>query len=413
MPGVLTGMRVVEGSAFVAVPLAGMTLAQMGAEVIRFDRIGGGLDAGRWPLAPSGDSLFWAGMNKGKKSIAVDMKSPEGRELITRIITAPGEDAGLFLTNLRVRGWMDYETLVQHRPDLVMVTLMGDRHGRPQVDYTVNPALGIPDITGPEGHADPVANALPAWDLIAGNMVVSALLAAERHRLRTGTGQDVELSLKDVAAAAIGHLGMIGDAVVNAAPRGKSGNALYGAYGEDFVCSDGRRVMVIGLTDRQWNGLVKVTGTSAEMDALSAKTGLDLSDEGNRWKLRAAITVVLTPWFAARSSGQVAEVLDGSGVTWSPFRSVKEAVADDPDLGPDNPIFEILNQPGLGRFAVPGSPIHFSAHERASPVPAPVLGAQTEEILGDVAGLDDTEIARLFDRGIVQAPSRPAPREVA
>jgi len=115
--GILTGMRVVEGSAFVAVPLAGMTLAQMGADVIRFDRIGGGLDAKRWPLAPSGRSLFWAGLNKGKRSIAVDMRSPEGRELITQIITAPGEDAGLFLTNLRVQGWMDYETLVQHRRD--------------------------------------------------------------------------------------------------------------------------------------------------------------------------------------------------------------------------------------------------------------------------------------------------------
>ena len=184
----LAGMRVVEGSAFVAVPLAGMTLAQMGADVIRFDRLEGGLDAGRWPLAPSGQSLFWAGMNKGKRSVAVDMKRPEGRELVTRIVTAPGPDAGLFLTNLRVRGWMDYASLSAHREDLVMVTLTGDRHGRPQVDYTVNPSLGIPAITGPEGTQDPVANALPAWDLIAGHMCVSALLAAERHRLRTGKG---------------------------------------------------------------------------------------------------------------------------------------------------------------------------------------------------------------------------------
>ncbi len=193
---VLKGMRVVEGSAFVAVPLAGMTLAQMGAEVIRFDRLGGGLDAGRWPLAPNGESLFWAGMNKGKKSVAVDMKSPEGRELITRIITAPGDDAGLFLTNLRVRGWMDYDTLCKDRDDLIMVTLTGDRHGRPQVDYTVNPALGIPHLTGPADSDAPVAHALPAWDLIAGNMCVSALLAAERHRLRGHGGQEVEIALQ-------------------------------------------------------------------------------------------------------------------------------------------------------------------------------------------------------------------------
>ncbi|MGV8954083.1 MAG: CoA transferase, partial [Cypionkella sp.] len=235
MTGILSGMRVVEGSAFVAVPLAGMTLAQMGADVIRFDRIGGGLDAKRWPLAPNGQSHFWAGMNKGKRSIAVDMQSDRGRALVTQIITAPGPDAGLFMTNLKVRGWMDHETLSQHRKDLIMVSLSGDRHGRPAVDYTVNPALGFPAITGPEGSTDPVAHALPAWDCIAGQMLVSALLVAERNRLRTGSGQNVELALKDVAAAMLGNLGIIGDIATGGAKRQKSGNALYGAYGQDFI----------------------------------------------------------------------------------------------------------------------------------------------------------------------------------
>ena len=410
---ILSGMRVVEGSAFVAVPLAGMTLAQMGAEVIRFDRIGGGLDAGRWPLAPSGQSLFWAGMNKGKKSVAVDMKSPEGRELITRIITAPGPDAGLFLTNLRVRGWMDHDTLRQHREDLVMVTLTGDRHGRPQVDYTVNPALGIPDITGPEGHPDPVANALPAWDLIAGNMCVTALLAAERQRLRHGGGQEVEIALKDVAAATLGHLGMIGDAAVNDGERGKSGNALYGAYGQDFVCADGRRVMVIGLTHRQWRGLVTTTGLTEDIAALERRLGVPLSDEGNRWRHRAAITQVFAPWFAARRVDEFRETFNAAGLTWSEFRTTRQALAEDPDLGPDNPMFTELDQPGLGRFAVPRHPARFSAADWAPARPAPALGAHTEEVLADVAGLSGAEIARLFDDGIVQSPDYASPRSAA
>lgn len=402
---VLNGMRVVEGSAFVAVPLAGMTLAQMGAEVIRFDRIGGGLDAGRWPLAPTGQSLFWAGMNKGKKSVAVDMKHPEGRELITRIITAPGPDAGLFLTNLRVRGWMDHESLSQHRKDLCMVTLTGDRHGRPQVDYTVNPALGIPAMTGPEAHAGPVAHALPAWDLIAGNLCVSALLAAERHRLRGGGGQEAEIALKDVAAAAIGHLGLIGDAVVNERDRGKSGNALYGAYGQDFLCADGQRVMVIGLTDRQWRGIITVTETETAMAEIENRTGRSLSLEGNRWASRAEITAVLEPWFASRPLSEIGPVFDKAGLTWSVFRTVREAVAQDPDLSPDNPMFEMLDQPGLGRFPVPAHPAAFSASPRASAQPAPVLGAHTEEVLADVAGLASGEIGKLFDRGIISAPA--------
>lgn len=408
MSGILKGMRVVEGSAFVAVPLAGMTLAQMGAEVIRFDRIGGGLDAGRWPLAPSGQSLFWAGLNKGKKSIAVDMSRPEGRELVTRIVTAPGEDAGLFLTNLRVRGWMDYDTLRQHRDDLIMVTLMGDRHGRPQVDYTVNPSLGIPAMTGPEDWPFPVAHAMPAWDLAAGHLVVSSLLAAERTRLRTGHGQEVELSLKDVAAATIGHLGMIGDAVVNAQDRPKAGNALYGAYGQDFVCACGRRVMVIGLTQRQWRNLVKATGTEADMDALAARTGRDLGDEGARWDLREEITGILRPWFAARCVSDFAGDFDAAGLTWSVFRTVREAVSEDPDLSDANPMFEMLDQPGLGQFPVPGHPAVFSGHARKAPSPAPALGADTEAVLGDVMGLCEAEIARLFDTGVVHGPGQGA-----
>lgn len=413
MSNILQGMRVVEGSAFVAVPLAGMTLAQMGADVIRFDRIEGGLDAGRLPRAPSGQSLFWAGLNKGKRSVAVDMKSEEGCELMTRIVTAPGEDAGLFLTNLRVRGWMDYDTLRQYREDLITVTLMGDRHGRPQVDYTVNPALGVPDITGPEGHDGPVANAVPAWDLLAGNLCVSALLAAERHRLRHGVGQEVELSLKDVAAAAMGHLGLIGDAVVNEEARAKSGNALYGAYGQDFVCADGARVMVIGLTGRQWSGLVKATGTADALAVLEARTGVSLRDEGNRWKLRHQITAILEPWFAARGVSEIGPLFDSMKLTWSTFRTIKEAVEHDRDLSVDNPMFQMLDQPGLGKFPVPGAPMTFSSGPRKPPQAAPALGQHTEEVLGDVVGMSDGEISKLFDEGIVQSPSFARPRTAA
>lgn len=402
--GILNGMRVVEGSAFVAIPLAGMTLAQMGAEVIRFDRIEGGLDAGRWPLAPGGQSLFWAGMNKGKKSVAVNLSTEAGREVVTRIITAPGPDAGLFLTNLRVRGWMDHPTLSAIRPDLVMVTLLGDRHGRPQVDYTVNPAVGFPDATGPEGSDQPVSHVLPAWDTIAGNMAVSALLAAERHRLRTGQGQEVVFSLKDAAAAMLGNLGIIGEVAVNGVDRPKAGNALYGGYGQDFPCADGRRVMVIGLTRRQWDGLVKATGTAEAMAVLERRIGESLGDEGARFRHRAAITAILAPFFAARQVADFAPAFDAAGLTWFEFRSFARAVREDPDLSPANPIFAEIEQPGLGRFPVPGSPFSFGALTREAPVRAPVLGEHTEAVLADVAGMSSGQIGRLFDQGTVAGP---------
>jgi len=401
MNNILSGLRVIESSAFVAVPMAGMTLSQMGAEVIRFDRLEGGLDARRMPYSPSGTSLFWSGMNKGKKSIAVDMKSPKGKELISNLVTAPGKDAGLFLTNLKVRGWLDYETLSKVRSDIIIVTLTGDRHGRPQVDYTVNPALGIPDITGHEGSADPVANAIPAWDMIAGNMCVSSLLAAERYRLRHGVGQDVEVALKDVAAAAIGHLGMIADATLNSDDRTKAGNALYGAYGKDFLCADGNRVMIIGLTSRQWSGIVKATDTSEQFKKLEIENNINLQDESIRWQWRHAITEIIEPWFKIRAVEDFADDFDKTGLTWSVFRSVKEALNVDPDLTEDNPLFKKILQPDAGEFLVPKHPANFSKVENSDATPAPALGEHTEEVLGDVLNLSDLEIANLFDEGVV------------
>ena len=372
--------------------------------MIRIDRLQGGLDAKRWPVAPSGKSLFWAGLNKGKKSVALDTSSPEGREIAGEIITAPGPDAGLFITNLKVKGWTDHDTLSARRGDMITVTLSGDRNGRPAVDYTVNPALGIPDITGPEGHPDPVANALPAWDMIAGQQVVSAVLGAERHRLRTQAGQAVQMSLKDVAAASIGHLGLIGEAATRQGARGKSGNALYGAYGADFVCACGGRVMVIGLTGRQWSGLLKITGTQEAMQHLAQTRRADLSQEGTRWELRHDISRILAPWFAARRIDDFAADFDRASLTWSRFRTVKDALAHDPDLSDDNPMFSVLNQPGLGRFPVPGLPATFSQAPRTAPEAAPELGAHTEEVLADVVGLSDGQIGRLFDAGTVQSP---------
>ena len=411
--GILAGMRVVESSAFVAVPLAGMTLAQMGADVIRFDLPTGGMDATRWPVAPNGQSLFWAGMNKGKRSVAIDVKTPRGKEIAQEIICAPGQDAGLFITNLATPGWTDHATLSARRPDLVSVTLRGDRHGRPAVDYTVNPAVGFPMATGPEGATDPVAHALPAWDAIAGGLVVSGLLAAERHRLRHGTGQAVDLTLKDVAVAMLGHLGIIGEHALTGQTRGRAGNSLYGAYGQDFQCADGRRVMVIGLTARQWQNLLKVTGLAEPMAALAEALGADFRDEGARWHARHAITATLAPWFAARRVADFAESFDRAGVTWSEFRSFSQAIEEDPDLSPDNPIFAEIDQPGLGRYLVPGTPMGFSGHDRETATPAPLLGQHTEAVLADVARLPDLDIAQLFDQGIVSQPGRTALRRAS
>ena len=405
MKPILEGIRVVEGSAFVAVPLGGMTLAQMGADVIRFDPVGGGLDYKRWPVTLDGKrSLFWAGLNKGKRSIAIDFRKPRGKELLTQLICAPGENAGLFVTNFPARGWLDYDTLKAHRNDLIMVNLMGRRDGGSEVDYTVNPKVGFPMMTGPRLWPRPVNHLLPAWDCIAGQMTLVGLLAAERHRRLTGEGQLVKLALKDVALAMLGNLGTIAEVLLNDVDRPKDGNYLYGAYGRDFGTLDDKRVMVVGLTPSQWSNLRKATELGEELDTLAKKLGLDFQKEGDRFRARRQISQVLEPWFRTRTLSEVRKVLDEHRVTWAEYRNVRKVIEHDPDCSEDNPMFSMVDEPGIGSYLMPGSPFDFGAAVRHPVERAPILGEHTDEILLDLLGLNEGEVGRLHDEGIVSGP---------
>jgi 2-methylfumaryl-CoA isomerase len=399
--GILSGLRVIEGSAFVAAPLGGMTLAQLGADVIRFDQIGGGLDYARWPLATGGQSLFWAGLNKGKRSIQLDLRSQEGREIAAELISAPGPDAGLLLTNFPARGWLAYENLVTRRSDLIMVALTGNPDGSSEVDYTVNPATGFPWATGPRNLAEPLNSVLPAWDVAMGTLAAVGLLAAERHRSRTGGGQLIRLSLSDVAFAMVGNLGRIAEAQLDGQDQPKDGNYLYGAFGNDFETRDERRVMVVALTTRQWRALVDATGIREACDSVAQATGYDLDSESGRFEARDLIAGLLRPWFASRDLRTIRDTFSGTGVSWGPYQTFRQLVTEDPRCSPANPMFSEVEQPGIGRYLMPGTPLQFSGLPRAEIRPAPLLGQHTDEILADVLGMSENEIGRLHDAEVV------------
>jgi 2-methylfumaryl-CoA isomerase len=399
---ILSGMRVVEGSAFVAAPLGGMTLAQGGADVIRFDQIGGGLDFGRWPLAADGQSLFWAGLNKGKRSIQLDLRSDRGRELATELAT----DAGMFLTNFPARGWLSYEALRARREDLVMVALTGNPDGTSEVDYTVNPATGFPWATGPRNVAEPLNSVLPAWDIAMGTLAAFGMLAAERHRAQTGRGQLVRLALSDVAFATVGNLGRIAEAQLGGRDQPKDGNYLYGAFGHDFETRDGRRIMVVALTARQWRALQEVTGIEEACRSIERATGCDLSTESGRFESRDLIAALLRPWFASRELATLRELLAGADVSWGPYQTFRQLVTEDPRCSTANPLFEQVDHPGVGPYLMPGSPLWFDDIERQAVAAAPALGEHTEPILADVLGLSPTEIGCLYDDAVVASAMR-------
>jgi 2-methylfumaryl-CoA isomerase len=400
MKGVLDGLRIIEGSAFVAAPLGGMTLAALGADVIRFDDIKGGLDANRWPVTADGVSLYWAGLNKGKRSIAVDLRHPEGQEIVAGLIAAPGRDAGIFSTNLPVRGWLGYEALSRRRSDLVMVTIIGAGDGSAQVDYTVNSVTGFPTITGPVGYEGPVNQVLPAWDIATGYAAATAILAAERHRSRTGQGQLVRLPLQDVALAATAALGYLGEAEINGVDRPRFGNEVFGTFARDFRTRDGRYVMICVFTPRQLSALGEAGGLGAAFTEIERQHGVDLTDEAHRWRMRKELAALIEPWIASLTAAEAAEALTRAGALWGPYKTPRELVAGDP-LVRDNPMFSRVQQPGIGEMWSAASPFEFSAAERLAAKPAPCLGQHTDEILSEVLGLPDHAIGRLRDKGVV------------
>jgi 2-methylfumaryl-CoA isomerase len=406
MQNILNGLQVVEGSAFIAAPSGGMTLAQLGADVIRFDMIGGGIDYRRWPVTDSGKSLYWHSLNKGKRSIAVDFRKPQGQEILTQLITRPGKNAGIFLTNFPAKGWLADEKLRVLREDLIYLNLVGDRHGGSALDYTVNSKVGIPFLAGfEEPNKQPINSPFPAWDVIAGQQIALGLLAADRHRLITGEGQFVRLALADVALATMGHLGYIAEAQINGSERQPMGNHIFGTFGHDFICKDGKRVMIVGVSPNQWRAIIKVTSTENEVAALQAQLKLDFSKEGDRFSAREQLKELFAPWFLGNSFEFVTAQMDEAGACWGPYQTIGELVSGDKDCSTDNPLFSIIDQPGIGNYLVPSQPLSFSALAHRSPKPAPLLGQHTEQILAEELKMASSEIASLFDDGIVAGPT--------
>ena len=402
MSGPLSGMRVIEGSAFVAAPSGGMTLAQLGAEVIRFDPIGGGLDYKRWPLTEDGLSLYWAGLNKGKKSIQVDFRSEQGQELLVELIGAPGQDSGYFLTNFPTKGWLSYENLSGKREDLIMLNIVGNHDGTTALDYTVNSAMGYPFVTGPEGYDGVINHVLPAWDIVCGQTAAMGLLAAGRHRDRTSEGQLIKLALSDVALSAVAALGHIAEAQILNSERERIGNELYGALGRDYTTADGKRVIAVAITKRQWQALCSACEMTEAMEHLADQEGLDLSEnEGDRFKAREKIHPHIHAWCQTKSFSEIQRIWDDLGVCWGPYQTFKELVENDQRVSESNPMFTTINQVGIGEYLTPGSPLNFKGIGRSAPLPAPLLGEHTTEILADILQLSDREIGQLYDNRVV------------
>nr|WP_214652417.1 CoA transferase [Novosphingobium jiangmenense] len=398
----LSGLSIVEVSSFVASPTAGLYCAQMGAEVIRIDDRRGGLDYKRYMMTREGRSLSWENLNRAKKSVALDLQTPEGRELAVELARKTGQ----VITNLPLESFMAHERIAAGRPDLVSVRIMGWHDGRQAMDFTVNAASGYPLMTGPEewdaASAPPVNQILPAWDFITGAYCAFALLAGLRHRDATGEGSELRVPLGDVAIGTAFNAGAAAEMLYRGDDRERIGNAIWGAFGRDFRSGDGKRFMVAALTPKQWKATVEAFGLTDDLAAVEAELGVSFAaSDHHRFVHRHRLFSMFQEAAEQFTYADLAARLTKAGATFERYRTMYE-MARDPDLVTNNPLFgpSPANPSGF-EYPAPRSFANIPDREAGDPQPAPYLGQNSEEVLSQRLGLSSGEIAALIDRGVV------------
>ena len=184
----------------------------------------------------------------------------------------------------------------------------------------------------------------------------------------------MSIALSVVAFVAVIALGHVSEAQINGTERERFGNDLYGAYGTTFTTADGVVVYAVGISPKQWSGLLGATNATEAVAAIEAEHGVSFRDEGERFAHREAITAAIAPWVAAHGIDEVAARFDDLGVCWGRYQTFKELVDDDPRVSIESELFRNVDQPNIGTYLTPGSPVAFDGNS-VEPTPAPRLGS--------------------------------------
>lgn len=402
MYSILNNLRVVEASSFVAAPSCAQHLASLGAQVIRIDPIGGGPDYRRYPRVQNGASLYWEGLQKNKQSIAINLRDPAGRELAAQLITASGENAGIFVTNFPRGGFLSHEKLAARRADLITIRVQGWADGKSGLDYTINAVTGYPFNTGPVDSTEPVNHVMPGWDLLTGALGAMHVLAAERHRQATGQGQEVALPLSSVAFSSLGLLGQLAEVEVLNQDRPRIGNNVFGAFGRNFVTRDGKHVMMVAITAKQWNAVLDSLQVRDAVATVEAQHGIDLAaDEGLRYEFRDAINPIVEQAVSQHDYASIQALFDEHAVCWGPYQTLEHTMQTHEELQASHEMIATLKHPSGATYRTPGNPAQYSGEQREDPRPASALGADTEQVLASVLKMTDAQIGELISNGTV------------
>ena len=383
-------------SRFLAGPFCSMLLADMGADVIKLEVPGRGDDSREFPPFMEGESLYYINLNRGKRSITVNLKRPEGVKVFKKLVKKCDVLIENFSPGTMERLGLGYEVLKKENPRLIYAAISGfgqtgPYRSRPGYDIIGQAMGGLLSITGwPD--TPPTRSGTAIGDILSSLFCCIGVLAALNVRERTGSGQLVDVALVDSVYAALENIPQ--KYFVEGKTPGRIGNRYEFIYPYDtFRARDGWVVIAIA-NDAIWERFLAATGLK--------KLGEDERFSSNMLRVdnNAALKELLEKWTSERSRDEIVALLNENRIPSCPIYDIKDA-SEDPHISKAREMVVNVYQPGLGNVRLQGNPIKMSETDPRPRGPAPSLGADSELILKEVLGLSDSEIKKLRESGAI------------
>ncbi|MFC2039336.1 CaiB/BaiF CoA transferase family protein [Chloroflexota bacterium] len=394
---VLEGIRVIDCTHFKAGPTCAQMLADMGAEVIRVERPGGGLDREMPPFTAEGQSFYLAYTCRNKKSITLNLEKQKGKELFRRLVQQTDIVIESFGPVVNKKLGLDFESLKEVKENIIVVAISGYGQSGPYAarsgfDGVAQGMSGLMWVTGfPEGK--PVRLGVSFVDTASGLHGALGALLALYYRDRTGKGQLVDIALLDVAMAFTESI--LGEYRVAGMIRPQIGNAnVLSAPYDAFEAKDGWVFIGTG-TQGQWQALCRAAGKEELIHDSRFRT----MRERTRPESRQAITEWLGAWVAQQTTAELVKRLNEAGVPCGRLNTIPE-VFSEPQVRAREMIVE-LDHPGLGLVPLLGNAIKLSETPAEIRSPAPMVGEHNEEIYASLLSLTDEQLAQLQEERVV------------
>ena len=399
--GLLAGIKVVEFTHMVMGPAAGLVLADLGADVVKVEPVGG--DKTR-RLRGSGAGYF-SMYNRNKKSLAIDLKSPEGKEIALKLV----DEADVFIENFRPGALdklgFDYASLAARNPRLIYCSEKGFLDGpyahRTALDEVAQMMGGLAYMTGPPGR--PLRAGSSVIDVTGGMFGAIAVLAALQDRARTGKGRHVSASLYETTVFLVGqHMAQYAVTGTPAAPMPARVSAW--AVYDVFDVKNDEKVFVGVVSDTQWRAFCEA------FDLTQWAQDASLAANNDRVARRDEIIPVLRDLFLGFSKDELMAKLETTGLPFAPIQR-PEDLATDPHLVESGGLLDMTIPEG-GDISLPAMPIAIDGARPGLTINPPEIGEHSEQVLQSL-GLSEAEIARLIERGLIDAHQSKQPTQAA